>query len=117
MDKSESKLLPIGDELRAEFERQHKHRDLRKHPSGKYVHAPVASLWNQHQRTAEWLANVSAPTIGLMQIRRAISLAIHPMGENLEAQTQTAIVNLDLAAIAVHKVIYGEKYESVYLPD
>lgn len=44
------------DELRAEFERQHKDRDLSRHRMrGTYIKAQIAALWNQHKRTAEWL--------------------------------------------------------------
>jgi hypothetical protein len=44
------------DILRAEFERQHKGRNLSKHSlRGTYVSAPIAALWNQHLRTAKWV--------------------------------------------------------------
>lgn len=41
--------------LRAEFERQHRGRNLNQHRlRGTYVSAQIAALWNQHRRTAEW---------------------------------------------------------------
>lgn len=41
---------------RAEFERQHNGRDLRRHNMrGTYQSATIAALWNQHLRTIEWL--------------------------------------------------------------
>jgi hypothetical protein len=44
--------------LRAEFERQHSGRNLRRHIlRGTYVSAPIAALWNQHLRTAKWLSS------------------------------------------------------------
>lgn len=47
-------------ELRAEFERQHKGRDLQQHRMrGTYIHAQIAAIWNQHKRTAEWMAGRS----------------------------------------------------------
>jgi hypothetical protein len=42
--------------LRAEFVRQHKGRNLKQHRlRGTYLSAPIAALWNQHVRTANWL--------------------------------------------------------------
>lgn len=50
-------------ELRAEFERQHQGRNLRQHHlRGTYSSAPIAALWNQHLRTAKWLANKEKST-------------------------------------------------------
>ncbi|HEX8883151.1 MAG TPA: hypothetical protein VF797_01525 [Noviherbaspirillum sp.] len=58
--------LPPPDEaeLRAEFVRQHAGRDLKQHRlRGTYMSAPIAALWNQHKRTAEWMAaRVEKPT-------------------------------------------------------
>lgn len=46
--------------LRREFERQHAGRRLeRHHLRGTYVSAPIAALWNQHLRTAQWLRNLA----------------------------------------------------------
>jgi hypothetical protein len=45
--------------LRAEFVRQHEGRNLKQHRlRGTYLSAPMAALWNQHKRTAEWLFNL-----------------------------------------------------------
>lgn len=50
-------LVPNEEELRAEFVRQHKGRNLLQHPlRGTYSSQPIAALWNQHKRTAEWMA-------------------------------------------------------------
>lgn len=44
------------DELRLEFERQHKGRNLKRHNlRGTYISATIAALWNQHIITATWL--------------------------------------------------------------
>ena len=49
------------DVLRAEFERQHKGRNLKRHHfRGTYQSSQIAALWNQHKRTAEWIT--TAPT-------------------------------------------------------
>lgn len=55
-------MSPNEDELRVEFERQHKGRALSRHRlRGTYHAAPIAALWNQHLRTANWLtANESS---------------------------------------------------------
>lgn len=54
-------FAPTDDELRAEFERQHKGRNLKQHGMrGTYIAANIAALWNQHKRTAEWLQNRGA---------------------------------------------------------
>lgn len=48
---------PDEGELRAEFVRQHAGRDLSQHRlRGTYTSANIAALWNQHKRTAEWMA-------------------------------------------------------------
>lgn len=53
--------MPTEEELRAEFERQHEGRDLRRHNlRGTYVSPPIAALWNQHVRTAQWMAKNAA---------------------------------------------------------
>lgn len=53
--------IPSEDELRAEFVRQHKGRNLKQHyPRGTYVSANIAALWNQHKRTVEWLIQYAA---------------------------------------------------------
>jgi len=53
--------VPNEDELRAEFVRQHAGRNLRQHRlRGTYIAANIAALWNQHKRTAEWMAARSA---------------------------------------------------------
>jgi hypothetical protein len=42
--------------LRAEFERQHDGRNLRRHKMrGTYIASYIAALWNQHVRTAMWM--------------------------------------------------------------
>lgn len=47
-------------ELRAEFERQHKGRNLLRHRlRGTYSSPPIAALWNQHVKTAEWCSKRS----------------------------------------------------------
>ena len=44
-------------ELRAEFARQHEGRDLTQHRlRGTYIRGDIAALWNQHRRTAKWMA-------------------------------------------------------------
>lgn len=49
-------------ELRAEFERQHQGRNLKQHRlRGTYVSAPIAALWNQHKRTANWMQSRAMP--------------------------------------------------------
>jgi hypothetical protein len=49
--------IPVEATMRAEFERQHAGRDLRRHPlRGTYWSAPIAALWNQHIRTAVFMA-------------------------------------------------------------
>lgn len=49
---------PTEAELRAEFERQHAGRNLKQHNMrGTYIAANIAALWNQHKRTAAWLAS------------------------------------------------------------
>lgn len=49
---------PTEAELRAEFERQHKGRNLKQHRMrGTYIAANIAAIWNQHKRTAAWLAS------------------------------------------------------------
>ncbi|MGL5179557.1 MAG: hypothetical protein ACRC8N_15755 [Aeromonas veronii] len=41
---------------RAEFERQHSGRNLKRHPlRGTYYNANIAACWNQHIRTIIWL--------------------------------------------------------------
>jgi hypothetical protein len=48
---------PSEDVLRAEFERQHKGRNLQRHRMrGTYISANIAALWNQHKRTAAWIS-------------------------------------------------------------
>lgn len=42
-------------ELRAEFNRQHSHRNLKRNRFGNYAHAATAVLWKQHLRTALWM--------------------------------------------------------------
>jgi hypothetical protein len=43
-------------EARAEFERQHEGRYLKRHRMrGTYLSAPIAALWNQHLRTIQWI--------------------------------------------------------------
>jgi len=56
-------MAPSEAELRQEFERQHKGRNLKQHRlRGTYFSPPIAALWNQHKRTAEWMAaNAAAP--------------------------------------------------------
>lgn len=49
-------------ELRAEFERQHKGRNLKQHNMrGTYISANIAALWNQHKRTAAWMLSRVTP--------------------------------------------------------
>lgn len=48
---------PSEGQLRAEFERQHKGRNLLRHRlRGTYSSPPIAALWNQHLKTAKWCA-------------------------------------------------------------
>ncbi|HJV52769.1 MAG TPA: hypothetical protein VJ652_14980 [Noviherbaspirillum sp.] len=47
--------------------------------------------------------------ITLEQIRNAVQLAVIPMGDVVEQPMRNAIINLDIAALAVHKLIYGSK--------
>jgi hypothetical protein len=43
-------------QARAEFERQHEGRNLKRHRMrGTYLSAPIAALWNQHIRTIKWM--------------------------------------------------------------
>lgn len=59
-----TKIVIAEDELRLEFERQHAGRNLKRHPlRGTYYSAPIAALWNQHKRTAEWYAERGIVTI------------------------------------------------------
>lgn len=52
-------MKPSEEELRTEFERQMKGRDLtRHHLRGTYSSPPIAALWNQHCRTVEWVASL-----------------------------------------------------------
>lgn len=45
----------IEDLLRAVFTKMHNGRYLKQHPlRGTYSSPPIAALWNQHKRTAEW---------------------------------------------------------------
>lgn len=59
---------PTEDELRKEFELQHKGRNLLRHRlRGTYFAANIAALWNQHKRTVEWMierhaADAAPPT-------------------------------------------------------
>lgn len=49
--------VPSEAVLRSEFERQHSGRNLRRHSlRGTYVSGPIAALWNQHVRTARFMA-------------------------------------------------------------
>lgn len=55
--RADSAGVPDEVELRAEFVRQHVGRDLNRHRlRGTYTSANIAALWNQHKRTAEWMA-------------------------------------------------------------
>lgn len=50
--------MPTEDEMRAEFERQHHGRPLKRHHlRGTYLAPQIAALWNQHVRTARWMAD------------------------------------------------------------
>lgn len=47
---------PTEDELRAEFERQHSGRNLKRNRNNNYLHTGVQICWRQHQRTVRWMA-------------------------------------------------------------
>lgn len=50
--------MPTEAAQRAEFERQHHGRNLRQHYlRGTYLSPQIAALWNQHVRTARWMAD------------------------------------------------------------
>jgi hypothetical protein len=52
-------LLPTEEAARAEFEKQHEGRNLRRHHlRGTYSSPPIAALWNQHIRSLRWLKSL-----------------------------------------------------------
>jgi len=88
-------------ELRAEFERQHKGRNLLRHRMrGTYSSATIAALWNQHKHTAEWCLERGAA--------EATSASVPRVGGN----TNNDDSNLAAAGVAVSDAV-AEQAEPV----
>lgn len=96
-------LSPKEAELRAEFERQHEGRDLARHPlRGTYYKPPIAALWNQHCKTAEWMAGRTKGAVAKLSEDEASAIAaavwiVEAAGSSEVAGILRGILNADHA--------------------
>jgi hypothetical protein len=98
------------DILRAEFESQHKGRNLSKHGlRGTYVSAPIAALWNQHLRTASWIIHLASS-----DQNETLCVANKALLEKYEALKSERIETLN-GDIIRYAVITGNAVEGIQL--